>query len=161
LARSGYPKGFKAVVKYANGIQIDGKVCLALSASLKKIGVTLDVQEVTTDQWLADLYAHKPRMHVSLFGADYPDPANFIAIKLGSAGAIPNGQNFANYKNPTIDRLLVEQQSATSARVRARVIRRILQIAATDLPYLPVVWQDGAMAISSKYTFTGFSPWYY
>ncbi|HEY1365805.1 MAG TPA: ABC transporter substrate-binding protein [Gaiellaceae bacterium] len=161
LAKSAYPNGFKASTKYANGIQIDGKVALVLAESLKKIGVTLDVQEVQTDQWVAELYAHKPRMHFSLFGADYPDPANFVAIKLNSAGAIPNGQNFANYKNPTVDKLLVKQERATTPQARAAAIKQVLRISGTDLPYVPVVWQQGAMAISSKYTFTGFSPWYY
>jgi peptide/nickel transport system substrate-binding protein len=161
LARSSHRKGFKTTIEYSNGIPLTGQISLVLAQGLAKIGIDLHVKEVPNDKWLADLYAHNQSMTVSLFGADYPDPAELVAVKMSSAGAIKNGYNFANYKNRTVDHLIAAQNAATNPHVRSQLIAKILRIAATDLPYLPVAWQQGAMAISSKYKFVGFGPWIY
>ena len=47
------------------------------------------------------------------------------------------------------------------AAARARAIGQLLRIAAQDAPYLPIVWPQTAMAISKKFTYSGFNALYF
>lgn len=59
LAKSSVPDGFTTELHYpASGPQL-GKAALALAGSLKKIGITLRVKEITLEQWVAELGSGK------------------------------------------------------------------------------------------------------
>jgi peptide/nickel transport system substrate-binding protein len=162
LARSSVPNGFSATVVYPDSRKPIGQASLNLSQNLKQIGITLNVREATTSDWLNGLYAHKDLgIQVLTFGADYPDPANFPSLILDSKYAVPNAFNLANYKNSTVDRLLAKQAASSKPAERANLIKQILTIASKDVPYLPVWWQDIGLAIKRKYVYVGFSTWYY
>ena len=44
--------------------------------------------------------------------------------------------------------------------MRAAAIRKASGSRAADLPYIPIWYQDIAMAINSKYAYPGFGTWY-
>ena len=162
LARSSVPNGFTATVVYPDSRKPIGQASLNLSQNLKQIGITLNVREATTSDWINGIYAHKDLgIQVLTFGADYPDPANFPSLILDSKYAVANAFNVSNYKNPAVDRLLVRQAASSKPAVRASLIKQILRISAKDVPYLPVWWQDIGLALKSKYVYSGFSTWYY
>jgi peptide/nickel transport system substrate-binding protein len=162
LAASSVPNGFTATVVYPDSRKPIGDAALNLSQNLKQLGVTLNVREVTTAQWINGLHAHKDLgIQVASFVVDYPDPANLPSLMFDSKYAAPNGFNLANYKNQAVDRLLARQAASNKRSVRAAALRQILAIAARDLPYVPVWWQDVGLAIKRAYTYRGFSTWYY
>ena len=88
---------------------------------------------------------------------DYLDPANFIGGTYTGDGP----GNRANYLNPEVDALMLEQQSATDPAVRAEAIAEILRLVEPDLPYLHFWWPDSVMAIRETFTYTGFTPLWY
>ena len=44
--------------------------------------------------------------------------------------------------------------------VRAAAIKELLRLGATDLPYIPVWYDEIGMALNSKYAYANFGPWY-
>ena len=158
LRQSSVPNGCKASIKYPNSKPQFGKAALNLSENLKQIGIDLEVKEITAEQWLADIYAHEDLgLQMLSTGPDNPDPADYPNVYFASKNAVKNGLNMANYRNPRVDELLQKQESTTDKAVRTAAIGEILKIASDDLAYLPVWWEDVAMAISDRLAYRDFN----
>jgi ABC-type oligopeptide transport system substrate-binding subunit len=120
------------------------------------------VKEVPTDKWFATLYNHPSPMGPQIieWGVDYPDPADALHFIYDSKAAVKNNFNTANYKSRVMDRYLAQQQNSVNPRVRAAAIKKALRLAAVDLPYVPIWYQDIAMALSTKLRYRGWGTWY-
>lgn len=162
LALSRYKNGFTATLPYPDSRQLLGKAALALSQSLKQIGINLKVKQISTDAWFNILYNHPKPMGLQIvsWDVDYPDPADAAHYLFDSKFATKNSFNTANYRNAQMDRLLVKQQRATSKSARAAAMSGVVRLAARDLAYLPIWYQQVAMAISDKYAYRDFGIWY-
>jgi peptide/nickel transport system substrate-binding protein len=162
LAKSASPSGFTATVPFPDSRPELGKAVLSLAQNLKAIGVTLNVKEVTTDDWFNTLYTHPSPlgMQVVSWGVDYPDPADALALIYPSAFATANAFNTSNYKNPAMDALIDRQNNSVNPQVRAKAIAAALKLAAADVPYIPIWYQQIAMALNSKYQYKNFGTWY-
>jgi peptide/nickel transport system substrate-binding protein len=162
LAQSRYAKGFTATVPYPDSEPQLGKLVLSLAQNLKQLGVTLNVKQETSAAWFNTLYSHPTPMGMQVVSwvPDYPDPADAAALIYDSKFATKNSFNTANYKNPKMDALLNSQQNSISNAVRANAIKGILRLGATDLPYIPVWYDEIGMALNSKYKISNFGPWY-
>jgi peptide/nickel transport system substrate-binding protein len=162
LAQSNFPNGFTATAPYPDSRQELGKALLSLAQNVKTIGITLNVKQVTTDEWFNTLYTHPSPlgMQTISWGVDYPDPADALALIYPSAFATANAFNTSNYKSPAMDALIDKQNNSVNPAIRAKAISAALKLAATDLPYIPVWYQQIAMALSSKYQFKNFGTWY-
>jgi peptide/nickel transport system substrate-binding protein len=164
LAQSAYPNGFTAntllipssAPAYVNAME-------SLSLTLKQIGINLPVQQVATNAWLANLYKHSDSIGIvgSEFGPDYADPADYINILYPSANAVKNNFNTANFKDPTVDKLLQQATSSASNAERAKYLFQVLKISQEQLPYLALWWQNDVMAIQTKYVYDNFNGLYY
>ncbi len=71
-----------------------------------------------------------------------------------------NNFNTANYKSAQMDKYLAQQQASAKSSVRAAAIKKALRLAAVDVPYVPIWYQDIAMAINTKFAYRGFGTWY-
>jgi peptide/nickel transport system substrate-binding protein len=160
LAKSKYPSGFTATLPYPDSQQTLGKAALSLAQNLKQIGITLNVQQVTTDAWFGALFAHKDLgAQIISWGVDYPDPADALHFIYDSQYATANAFNTANYKNDKMDALLKVQANSVNPKVRADAIANALKFSARDVPYIPIWYQEVAMALKSKYSYD-FGTWY-
>ena len=120
-------------------------------------------RQADPDQPVANtLYTHPTPMgmQVGNWTVDYPDPADALSLIYPSANATKNSFNTANYKNAKMDALIAAQNRSVDPETRAAVIRQALRLGATDVPYIPLWYQDFAVALSSKYTYSGVSTWY-
>ncbi len=162
LAQSAYPKGFTATVPFPDSRQELGKAVLSLAQNVKPLGITLNVKEETTDDWFNTLYTHPSPlgMQVISWGVDYPDPADALALIYPSAFATANAFNTSNYKSAAMDALIDRQNRTANETVRAQAIASALKLAATDVPYIPIWYQQIAMALNSKYQYSNFGTWY-
>jgi peptide/nickel transport system substrate-binding protein len=164
LAQSAYPHGFTAnKLLIPNSLPAYVKAMESLSLTLKQIGITLPVEEVGENQWLANLYAHSDSIGIvgSEFGPDYADPADYINILYPSANAVKNNFNTANFKDPQVDKLLQQASSSGSSSVRAQYLFEVLKISQEQLPYLALWWQNDLMAIQNTYVYEAFTGLYY
>jgi peptide/nickel transport system substrate-binding protein len=162
LKRSAFPDGFSATLPYPNSEQYLGQAAQALAGSLKKIGIKLTVKEIPSSQWFNILYSHPTPIgpQIISWGVDYPDPADAAHFIYDSRYATPNAFNTSNYKNARMDALLRAQQNARTRGARAAALVRLLRVASTDLPYIPIWYQDIAMALSTKYRYPDWGTWY-
>ena len=66
---------------------------------------------------------------------DYPDPENYVLAFYQSGNFTENG-----YENPKMNKLLLQEQAATTEAKRLAIIRQIQRLAAADVPIIPY-WQ--------------------
>jgi peptide/nickel transport system substrate-binding protein len=155
LSQSSVPKGFKTHIEYPENQPEVGRATQVFAENLSKIGVTLSIKQVPFQKWSADTLSHKNLgLTNTTFYPDYPDPADYLNTHM-SKNAVKNGVNYANYKNPKVDRLLNTQQRSSNPALRARLIAEVLRISARDLPYLPMWWENVLLGLDNKFSYAG------
>ena len=161
LKKSKYPNGFTATIKFADGFPETGKIAESLAQNLSKIGVKLNVKQETTDAFIPTLFSHKGiGITIAQSQPDYPDPWDYPAQYYASSNAHSGALNFANYRNPAMDKLILAQAKAKTNAVRVELLKKAETIMRNDLAYLPVFYMEAGMAISKKYSFSNFDAIY-
>jgi peptide/nickel transport system substrate-binding protein len=87
---------------------------------------------------------------LALFGwiGDTGDPDNFLYVLFHSDNAV-NGtaaHNFAYYRDPTVDRLLIEAQVAVDEATRTGLYRTVQEKIAEDAPWVPIAHSEYVVA---------------
>ncbi len=161
LKKSSVPNGFTATIKFADGFPETGKIAESLAQNLSKIGVKLNVKQETTDAFIPTLFSHKGiGITIAQSQPDYPDPWDYPAQYYASSNAHSGALNFANYRNPAMDRLIAAEAKSKSNAVRVALLKKAETIMRNDLAYLPVFYMEAGMAISKKYSFSNFDAIY-
>jgi peptide/nickel transport system substrate-binding protein len=159
LAQSSVPQGFSTVLEYPDSRKPIGLAALALSESLKQIGVRLEVREVPTRQWRAKLDSFTYAMMVGTYSLAYADPGalpyNFYHSRFIKLYAY----NVGRYRNTEVDSLLDDQRLTTDPAKRASAMSRVLRIVSEDLPLLPIWYQHIGIATRNM-VYVDPSPWY-
>jgi peptide/nickel transport system substrate-binding protein len=163
LAQSAHPNGFTTnKILVPNNQPAVLKALESLSTTVKQIGITMPISQVPTNDWLANIYAHKDLGIVCLlFLPDYADPADYMNLIYPSANAVKNNFNLANFKDPQVDKLIQDANAASSNAERAQDLSQVLTISQQQLPYYGLFWQNDVMAIQNKYVYKGFTGLYY
>jgi peptide/nickel transport system substrate-binding protein len=163
LAQSSHPNGFTTnKILVPNNQPAVLKALESLSTTVKQLGITMPISQVPSNDWLANIYAHKDLGIVCLlFLPDYADPADYMNLIYPSANAVKNNFNLANYKNPKVDKLIQDANAASSNAERAQDLSQVLTISQQDLPYYGLFWQNDVMAIQNKYVYKGFTGLYF
>ena len=163
LAQSAHPNGFTTnKILVPNNQPAVLKALESLSTTVKQIGITMPISQVPTNDWLANIYAHKDLGIVCLlFLPDYADPADYMNLIYPSANAVKNNFNLANFKDPQVDKLIQDANAAASDSERAQDLSQVLTISQQQLPYYGLFWQNDVMAIQNKYVYKGFTGLYY
>jgi peptide/nickel transport system substrate-binding protein len=165
LAQSAYPNGVTARLD-VNNYGAFPNVAQVIAAELAKIGVTLDVNVVTSAQMAAE--EDGPHTYGVLFSTLYavpPDPSLHASYLFGSDNGQPVPYNFASYTSPELDGLLNAGLSTGDGGQRLNVYGEILKQASADVPYVPLYQVNAYTAVSSKFTmppddiWQGFIPW--
>jgi peptide/nickel transport system substrate-binding protein len=163
LAQSAHPHGFTTnKILVPNNQPAVLKALESLSTTVKQLGIIMPIQQVPSNDWLANIYAHKNLGIVCLlFLPDYADPADYMNLIYPSANAVKNNFNLANFKNPQVDKLIQGANAASSNAQRAQDLSQVLTISQQQLPYYGLFWQNDVMAIQSKYLYQGFTGLYF
>ncbi|WP_285571293.1 ABC transporter substrate-binding protein [Streptomyces sp. RTGN2] len=162
LARSSAKDGFTAELHYPNSGPQLGKAALALAASLKKIGITLNVKEITLEQWVAELGSGKQPLQFLWYFPVTGDPAELADPYLNAAAT---ATDIAHYDNAAVNSALDTAKTATDKDVRARELMKAVRTAGAELPYLPLWWAQTASAFSEEFVlldqgpFAFIGPW--
>ncbi|MEV7953143.1 ABC transporter substrate-binding protein [Streptomyces sp. NPDC088141] len=147
LARSSVKDGFTAELHYPNSGPQLGKAALALAASLKKIGITLNVKEITLEQWVAELGSGEQPLQFLWYFPVTGDPAELADAYLNVAAT---ATDIAHYDDESVNSALDTAKSATDKDIRARELMKAVRTAGVDLPYLPLWWAQTATALSKE-----------
>lgn len=101
---------------------------------VQALGIKVKLAGVTWPEFLERLKGKKIQIAGAAWGADYPDPENFLQLYYG-----PNespGENAANYKNPEYDDLYRKMAVMQDSPERLAIIARMKAILAEDCPVL-------------------------
>ena len=93
-------------------------------------------------------------------GCFQPDP-NMYSDFLGSINARQGSWNSSEYTPAAVDSLLAQGISTTNPAQRFAVYSQLLRRLQTDEPYVGLYTPDKAIALSAKFSYPGFSQWYW
>ena len=102
------------------------------------LGVEVEIQHTEWATFLQGLQASRYQMFTLGWGADYPDPENFLDILFHSGSE----NNHTNYNNPEVDRLLEQARIEPDQETRFKLYNRIEQIILDDAPWV-LLWNTG------------------
>ncbi len=164
LGKSAYPSGFTTTLNVPTGCP----ACLLLSQTLaqgaSKIGITINLNIMPGPQRFQVILDHKPHLGIQVLGQapDSPHPMQYLDLLYTSSHAAPGFENSANYKNPTVDKLIAQGLQTQNMQLAARNALKVMQIVAKDVPYIPVFMFPGAWAVRSGWEFkSSLGPFFY
>lgn len=148
LADAGFPDG-KKFPKVALAINNQDPNYAKIAAALQQmwsenLGVTVDINTEELAKFNDDLtaLANKPdapnafNFYISVWGADYPDPQNFVSQQLRTGV----GNNNGHYSNPQFDQLVDQADVETDQAKRLQLYQQAEQIALTEVGWLPLYY---------------------
>ena len=94
------------------------------------------------------------------WGADYPDPSNFINPLLTGAAVGSAGSNFAWYDNPEVNDLAAQADTTLDQDARCDLYHQIEGIVIDDAPWLPLYTVTFVTLISPRVTQFWINPTY-
>ena len=151
LREAGYPngKGFPPVVLAYNTEEDHKMVAEAVQGMWQRnlgVVVTLDNQEWKV--YLAKLQNNPPNIFRLGWGADYPDPDNFMKLFTATSG-----NNLTHWKNARYDQLLERAAREPDPAKRAKLYDEAQKILCeTDLPIMPLFWTAESTLLNPRYT---------
>ncbi len=100
----------------------------------QELGVTVAIEQEDFGLFLRDIDDGNFEMFSLGWIADYPDPQNFLDIKLHSESA----NNEAGYSNPDVDALLDEADREQDERARLELYQQAEELIVEDMPWAPL-----------------------
>ena len=111
----------------------------------KNLGVRVEIQQTEFATFLKDLNRRRFQMFDIGWIADYPDPENFLDMLFRS----DSSNNYTNYSNPDVDRLLEQARAELDQQARFNLYRRAEEIIVQDAPLIPL-WHGGESYVLVK-----------
>jgi ABC-type transport system substrate-binding protein len=109
----------------------------------ENLGVTITIEQQEFGLFLQTIDQHEFQMFNLGWIADYPDPQNFLDIKLHSQS--PN--NETQYANPEVDRLLDQARTELDEETRLGLYQQAEEIIVQDAPWVPLTHGKSSVLI--------------
>jgi peptide/nickel transport system substrate-binding protein len=152
LMKNGKPFRFTILTNQGNAERL--KTAEIIQWRLKKIGIDVRIRVIEWASFLSQ-FIDKGNYEAVLLGWTIgPDPDLFDIWHSSKTG--PKELNFVGYKNPEVDRLLVEGRGTFDQEERRRCYYRLQDILAEDQPYTFLYVPDALPVVSAR--FRGIQP---
>lgn len=103
-----------------------------------ELGIKIDIQQTEWATFLQDLHARRYQMFTVAWGADYPDPEDFLDVLFHTGSQ----NNETGYSNPEVDALLEQARVEQDQEKRFALYNKIEQMILDDAPWVPL-WNSG------------------
>jgi oligopeptide transport system substrate-binding protein len=100
----------------------------------ENLGVNISTRQTEFATFLSDLRDGEYQMFELGWVADYPDPENFLKIQFYSG----SNNNYSQYANSEVDRLLEEADTETDEATRMSLYQQAEQIIVNEAPWIPL-----------------------
>nr|WP_309684914.1 peptide ABC transporter substrate-binding protein [Armatimonas sp.] len=150
LAEAGFPdgKGLPPLTLCFRQQQPDiVKTAQVLKEQWSKIGIPVELREME----YASLINAMDRDEVVYFhrwGADYPDPQNYLSLLLTTTGA----ENHVGYSNPAYDALCAQADVEVDSKKRMELYAKAQRMVVDDAAWIPVYYQRDMELIKTHVT---------
>ena len=126
---------------YPSDLTINGvpftSMAQKIQSSLNDIGFNIKLSGSPTTNWLTDYRSGKAAFGLSLWGPDYPDPADYLVFTPGNLVGLRAG--WAKGADPAIEKLAAKAAVTTSPAGRAAVYRSIQRLLNQSSPFFPLI----------------------
>ncbi|HET7006012.1 MAG TPA: peptide ABC transporter substrate-binding protein [Candidatus Binatia bacterium] len=151
LAEAGYSegKGLPPIVLGYNTQEDHKLVAEAIQAMWQKnLNVVVKIENQEWKVYLKKLQTDPFVVHRAGWGADYPDPDNFMKLFTSNSG-----NNHGRWKNPKYDQLLDQAASESDSAKRVQLYDQAQRLLTeTDAAIAPLFWKAEATMLSPKFT---------
>jgi len=136
LDEAGGPALFEDVTLLTSGQGAAPSEALAAITALweENLGVSIPIEQEEFGIFLRDIDQGNFTMFSLGWIADYPDPQNFLEIKLHSESA----DNETFYSNPEVDNLLNQARTSADEAERIRLYQEAEELIIEDAPWVPL-----------------------
>ncbi len=147
LAQAGYPNGFSVTFRTTTDAEANSRAQV-IQQMLKQVGIDMRIQSTETTTFMADIQKGNFQLYsLSRNGIQDPD---FYYVILYSKNIPPEGQNRGYYRNPEVDRLILEGRSTFDREKRRKAYVEIQKIVQQDLPYISLYLQTNVAVMRSN-----------
>lgn len=140
-------------------LQSPERVARFLQASLDQVGIRT---ELVLQPYQEHRTAVEAGLHdMALFGwiGDTGDPDSFLYVLFHSDNSVlESAQNIAFYREPTVDKLLIDAQGSVDERVRTGLYRTVQDRIADDCPWVPIAHSEYVVAARAELADVVLSP---
>ncbi|MGH7844319.1 MAG: peptide ABC transporter substrate-binding protein [Candidatus Binatia bacterium] len=152
LREAGYPdgKGFPQITLAYNGDQEDHKIVAEAVQGMwkKNLGILVRLDSQEWKVYLKKLITDPPHVFRLGWGADYPDPDNFMKVFTALSG-----NNNTRWKNARYDRILDSAATEPNPGRRAKLYDEAQRILCeTDLPIIPLYTERETTVLNPRFT---------
>ena len=158
LDAAGYPiragKRFTLVYKTTQGEE-RRLLAEAFAAMLAQVGIELKIRTYEWPTFYSDIQRGNFDL-TSLAWIGINDPHHYYMV-FDSRMEPPKGLNRGGYSDPRMDRLLEEGEVVLDPARRKAIYSAVQKLAASDLPYVSLWWQDNVAVMSRDVA--GFEPY--
>jgi peptide/nickel transport system substrate-binding protein len=152
LRQSATPNGFSVEVPYPSSETWVEPVLLSLQQTAKQVGITITLKPQTFIEWATDIYTFKlAKLGVFLIGDLQPDPNGGMALMVGKANAVATSFNMANWTPAVVEPQHRLMTQSNTKPVRWSATKKILALAAQQVPYVPLFVPDVVLAYGDGY----------
>src|SRR4029453_4200316 len=141
----------KISLEFPSDLTINGVPFATLAqkvqANLQAVGFDVDLSGAPVGTWLQNDRAGKMAFGLSLWGPDYPDPADYLAFLPGQLVGIRVGWPAGS--DPTLEKLGAKARVATTDAARVVLYRQIQQRLNSVGPFVPLI-QPTQVFVSTK-----------
>lgn len=146
LTSGGKPVEFTLLTNQGNQNRLQSATII--QAQLKSIGIKVNIRVIAWSSFLSE-FIDKRKFDVVIMGwALARDPDLFDIWHSSKTGE--HEFNFVSYKNPEVDRLLVQGRTTFSRDRRTQMYQRIHELIAADLPYVFLYVPDSLPAVHRR-----------
>ncbi len=143
MAEAGYEKGFSVTLDCTNDrFMNDEATCLAIAASLGKIGIKVEPRAQTTGQWAKQVNPPEYNTSLALLGySPFTYDAHIFLTSIVATRDPANGLgsfNIGGYSNPEVDKLIAESGKETDQEKRTAMIEQAMKIIKEDVGFIPI-----------------------
>ena len=105
-----------------NGVPF-GSLAQRIQSNLQAVGFHIDLAGATVGTWLQKYRDGKMAFGLSLWGPDYPDPADYLAFTPGELVGVRAG--WPKGSDPTVEKLAAKARVTTATKPRQTLYRQI------------------------------------
>jgi oligopeptide transport system substrate-binding protein len=150
MKEAGYPdgKGLPPIVLGYNTDEEKKLVAEAIQSMWEKhLGVVVKIENQEWKVFLKKLQTDPFPVFRSGWGADYPDPDNFMKLFTSNSG-----NNHGRWKNPRYDQLLEQAAQELDSKKRARLYDDAQKLLTeSDAAIVPLYWKSEATILNPKF----------
>ena len=140
LQASGH-SGDSVTLEYPSDLTINGvpfsTLAQKVQANLQAIGIKVDLSGSPTGTWLTSYRSGKMAFGLSLWGPDYPDPADYLTFAPGDLGGLRAG--WAKGASPAIEKTAAAAATTTDPMKRTALFQQFHRQLNQSRPYFPLM----------------------